>query len=119
MPSSALRPCSQPGCSTLVKSGRCTIHSHDRVIRDPDIKRLYNSARWKRIRTQQLALAIVPSLADYPLCVECLSNRQLVEATEVDHVYPHRGDEGKFYSGPFQALCKRHHSSKTKRELGL
>jgi hypothetical protein len=32
-------------------------------------------------------------------------------ATICDHVEPHRGDEAKFWSGPFQSLCKPHHDS--------
>jgi hypothetical protein len=39
-------------------------------------------------------------------------------ATECDHIQPHRGDPVKFYSGPFQSLCKSCHSKKTDQEIG-
>jgi 5-methylcytosine-specific restriction enzyme A len=120
MPSSAFRPCAQPGCITLVISGRCKSHSLDHALkRDSKVKRMYNSRQWQRIRKQQLALSVIPSLAGFPLCRECLKEGQITEATEVDHVHPHRGDEAKFFQGPFDTLCKRHHSSKTRKELGL
>jgi hypothetical protein len=32
-------------------------------------------------------------------------------ATICDHVEPHHGDRNKFWSGPFQSLCKRCHDS--------
>jgi 5-methylcytosine-specific restriction enzyme A len=118
MPYQSLRKCTQPGCSTLVKAGRCRAHSSNHYVeRDPNVKRLYNSARWKQIRKCEMQLAVIPSLADYPLCSECLADGRLVEATELDHVNPHRGDVVKFFNGPFKPLCKVHHSSKTKREL--
>lgn len=118
MPTKAKRQCTWPGCHELVDGGRCAAHPY-KVDRSPDIKRMYNSKRWHVIREAQLRLAIVPSLADYPLCVMCYRNGKLVEATEVDHIYPHKGDETKFFEGPFQCLCKPHHSSKTKAELGI
>lgn len=39
-------------------------------------------------------------------------------ATQTDHVIPHRGDMEKFWEGPFQGLCARHHSEKTCKEDG-
>lgn len=41
----------------------------------------------------------------------------MVTAREVDHVTPHQGDEGLFFSwGNLRALCKPCHSRKTARE---
>jgi 5-methylcytosine-specific restriction protein A len=39
-------------------------------------------------------------------------------ATDVDHVIDHKGDVDRFWAGPFQALCKSHHSQKTAAEMG-
>ena len=118
MPTKAKRQCTYPGCYKLVVSSRCAAHPY-RVDRNPDVKRMYNSKQWQIIRRTQLRLAVIPSLADYPLCAMCYREGNLVRATEVDHISPHRGDETKFFEGPFQCLCKRHHSSKTKAELGI
>ena len=110
MPSSAHHPCTKPGCTTLVKAGRCSVHARERAfVRDPNVKRLYNSKRWQRIRANQLA--------QYPYCVVCMREGHEIKATEVDHVRPHRGDERLFFAGPFQSMCKAHHSSKTQAEV--
>lgn len=36
-------------------------------------------------------------------------------ATVCDHVDPHRGDEVKFFSGPFQSLCADCHDTDKQR----
>ena len=113
MPTAALRPCTYPGCSNLVKSGRCTDHQVDPVDvyhRDKNIKRLYDSDRWKRLRGQ--------FITKNPWCAECLKNNRHTLATDVDHIDPHEGDELKFFAGPFQSLCHSCHAAKTGRERG-
>lgn len=65
------------------------------------LERLYWTARWKRIRRDQLARE--------PYCAMC--KPILTLATVCDHVTPHRGDETLFWSGPFASLCARHHNS--------
>lgn len=69
---------------------------------------LYYTARWRRLRRQQLASS--------PLCVYCLEDEIVTEATVCDHVDPHKGDPEKFWLGPFQSLCKRCHDSRKQRE---
>lgn len=39
----------------------------------------------------------------------CIDDGQTTIATICDHIEPHRGDMAKFWSGPFQSLCKPHH----------
>jgi len=78
--------------------------------RNPNIKRLYNDPRWKRIRIVQLAL--------YPWCARCLEHGVYEPATDVDHIERHGGNEEKFFSGPFDSLCHSCHSSKTAKEVG-
>ena len=111
MPYRSRRQCTYPGCHVLVQTGsRCADHVYEREIkREPSTKKLYNSKQWKEIRAQQLA--------QYPYCKACYEQgRGLVPATEVDHVIPHRGDETKFFAGPFDSLCKSCHSTKTMSE---
>lgn len=72
------------------------------------LKHLYRTARWRAIRNYQLAVE--------PLCRFHLERNEAVEANTVDHVEPHRGDEAKFWSGPFQSLCPSCHSGRKQRE---
>lgn len=110
MPSSALRPCTYPGCSSLVLKGRCPLHPYA-ISRDADRQKLYNTARWKQLRMRQLSA--------HPWCEECLRAGIYVAAVDVDHVIPHRGDEKSFFSGRLQSLCKACHSRKTAAEVGI
>jgi 5-methylcytosine-specific restriction protein A len=64
---------------------------------------LYRTQRWRRIRAHQLAVE--------PLCRICRDNGVDTPATICDHVEPHRGNMVKFWSGPFQSLCKQCHDS--------
>lgn len=110
MPYRSKRKCTYPGCQRLSTTGRCDEHKN--TNRTPvNTRKLYNSPRWKVISREQLAR--------YPYCIDCYAEGRLVKATECDHVYPHRGDEEKFFAGPFQSLCKKHHSAKTAHEIGL
>lgn len=110
MPSSPARPCSYPGCQTLVKAGRCDVHQVTTGWeRDVKRQRLYGR-RWQAFRRK--------FLAENPWCVECQRAGVSAPATDVDHLIDHKGDPVKFWAGPFQALCKSHHSQKTAQELG-
>lgn len=51
-----------------------------------------------------------------PLCEWCLEREEVTEATEVHHAEAHRGDEDKFWSGPFVSTCKSCHASRGQRE---
>lgn len=87
-------------------------------------RRLYKTARWQRTRQAHLA--------EEPLCRMC-SGRGLVndgslrpDGTRqpdprrrflvVDHVEPHRGDEERFFAGPFQTLCPDDHDRRKQAE---
>lgn len=78
--------------------------------RSPEAKayrRLYQTDRWFRLRTQQLS--------DYPLCAMCLP--RVVAAEVCDHVdKDSKATEEGFFRGPFQSLCKVHHDSTRQRE---
>jgi 5-methylcytosine-specific restriction protein A len=105
-----MRKCTYPGCNVLVKRGRCPAHSTKRIVRDPDVKKLYDSQRWSVMRANQLSRE--------PWCVECLKRGEHVFAKEVDHIQPHRGDPALFYDEiNLQSLCKPDHSRKTANEV--
>lgn len=111
MPHASLRKCTQPGCNVLVKSGRCAAHSTKRIVRDPDVKKLYNDQRWQVMRVAQLS--------DEPWCADCLEDGGAhVFATDVDHIEPHHGDPELFFDPEnLQSLCRSHHSAKTAKEV--
>jgi 5-methylcytosine-specific restriction protein A len=75
---------------------------------------LYNLWAWRKtngIREQQLE--------EKSLCEECLLHGITEEATDVDHVVPHKGDMDAFLNGELRSLCHPCHSRKTMREQRL
>jgi 5-methylcytosine-specific restriction enzyme A len=62
----------------------------------------YNTRAWRETRERQLH--------DHPLCVMCIRERRLVRATVCDHIERHNWDHDRFWHGPFQSLCERHHN---------
>jgi len=111
MPMGALRLCTYPGCTNLVRAGRCALHSKqpDRLFpHDPVSTKLYNTAHWRKIRKEHLI--------EEPLCRECRKAGRDVLGSHVDHIEPHHGDPVKFFAGPFQTLCHSCHTIKTNRE---
>ena len=65
--------------------------------------RLYSSARWRRFTRLYLRM--------HPTCVRCNREGQTFESTIVHHLEEYRpGDSDlKFWVGPFEAVCKKHH----------
>jgi hypothetical protein len=76
--------------------------------KDPAIARLYQSARWKKLRKMVLKRQ--------PVCRIC--HRDI--ATVVDHIQPHKGDESLFWMiSNLQGLCKPcHDRDKRRMEFG-
>ncbi|WP_455275120.1 HNH endonuclease [Ralstonia thomasii] len=67
-----------------------------------EVKRLYGTKRWFRLRHRQLSL--------HPLCALCEKLGKVTPATIADHVTRHRGDETLFFdANNLQSLCKRCH----------
>ena len=65
--------------------------------------------RWRKMREAQLARQ--------PLCEMCARQGRFVAAEEVDHVIPHRGDRGVFFTSPLQSLCRPcHHGPKARQD---
>lgn len=69
--------------------------------------------------TYQWEKARANFLSANPLCARCKSIEQIVPATVVDHIVPHRGDKGLFWDADnWQPLCKKCHDQKTAAEGG-
>ena len=67
-------------------------------------RRLYQTARWQRLRAAKLA--------QDPLCEYCMRIEAVEPATVVHHGEGgHKGDVDRFWSGPFVSLCKRCHDT--------
>ena len=51
------------------------------------------------------------------MCVRCMAEGRYVPATVVDHIQPHRGNTVLMWDeSNWQALCKRCHDRKTRKE---
>lgn len=113
-----MRMCRHPGCMVLTADGYCKDHKFKPLPRKSSPQRgasaawhhLYTNSRygWARRRSTQLARE--------PWCRECSRHGLRVEATEVDHIIPHRGNLDLFLHGELQSLCHACHSRKTVAE---
>lgn len=80
----------------------------------PETKR--PSAR-KRGYTRAWEKASKVYLAEHALCEICLAKGTIEPSEVVDHIIPHRGDNGLFWNqSNWQALSKRCHDRKTATE---
>lgn len=113
MPTAPLRPCVHPGCP---ERQPCTVHMRqawrEKNQRIRDVHRWYYLARWVHpvwgLRAQVLS--------EQPWCAECYRLGVLEPAIDVDHIVPHRGDEGRFFDRDnLQGLCVGCHRAKTRR----
>jgi 5-methylcytosine-specific restriction endonuclease McrA len=72
-------------------------------------RHLYKTARWQRLRLQQLERQ--------PLCEFCLKLGKIEAATVADHKIPHRGDANLFFDiDNLQSLSDFCHSSLKQQE---
>ena len=117
-PYRAPHPCAHAGCPRVTTKRYCEVHQDDdkRARREHDQRRGSSTergygSRWQRYRAS--------FLASNPLCVECARHGLLVQATVVDHITPHKGDQTLFWDpANHQALCKPCHDIKTAKEDG-
>lgn len=113
MPQRPPRPCRHRGCRAVHRNanGFCDQHQAEanasRRGSAGKFSAWYTTPRWRALRARQLRLQ--------PLCVFCQKAGRITEATVCDHVEPHRGDEARFWAGPFQSLCQSCHSSTKQR----
>lgn len=109
----ANRPCMSPHCVEFAIAGRSYCKTHfvpaPRSPEAIEYRKLYQTKDWKTGRKA--------FLLSHPLCAECSSRGQIVAATVVDHITPHRGDVDLFFDmDNWQALCKTCHDIKSARE---
>ncbi len=69
----------------------------------------YKTARWQKLRWSIL-------VRDCFTCRMCGWIGNDTSFLVCDHVEPHRGDEAKFWAGPFQTLCKTCHDKDKQRQ---
>ena len=94
----------------LVVAGRCARCARQQEQQRPNAasRAWYHTLRWRTLRTQVLH--------EEPLCRHCLDHGETTASREVDHIVPHHGDEGQFWSrANLQGLCSSCHSRKTRR----
>ena len=118
MPNGSRQLCAYPGCAAIVGGGKryCERHRMSEATRrtydrsDTPWHKMYYSKKWQVLRKAHLIKE--------PFCRECLKFGLIVEATDVDHIRPHRGNWALFLDdGNLQSLCHRCHSRKTMAEV--
>jgi 5-methylcytosine-specific restriction protein A len=104
MPYKPKAPCKHTNCAKLTYDSYCQEHMPQN-IRENSSKRGYNY-KWRKLRKL--------FLQKNPLCHKCKQDGKYVEATVVDHIEPHRGDDKLMWDeNNWQSLCKPCHDSKT------
>ncbi len=111
MPTRPNIPCTHPRCARLIPYGSqyCEEHAQMHCHDVKGTKEKGYDSRWRKARVRFLML--------HPLCVKCLENGRIENATVVDHIKPHRGDPIFFWDqSNWQPLCKRCHDRKTRTQ---
>jgi 5-methylcytosine-specific restriction protein A len=111
MPTAPLKPCPEPRCNQLVKSGRCAAHDLKRRhyaqhSRGTSAAQGYGPA-WRRLR--------VAILQRDPICRDASGCGR--PSTDVDHIVA-RKHGGTDDASNLRGLCKSHHSRKTAMQDG-
>lgn len=120
MPLRPKKPCSAQGCNVLTRNPRYC-DDHVDIAKSAEAKRRErqretSAQRGYNYKWQQASKGF---LAKHPLCSEHERCGEVVAATEVDHIVPHKGDMVLFWDrGNWQSLCHSCHSRKTASEDG-
>ena len=109
-----LKPCSEPGCPTLVEKGRCATHRQqaerqDRQRRGSAAKRGYG-LKWQAYTKAYKAR--------HPYCRPCEQKGRKTPTWGVDHREPVTGPSDPLFWDPenHQPICKPCHNAKTAGE---
>jgi len=114
-----MRPCATPGCTALVKRGKCErckkksrkAPTGQRAPWYERARRWYNSARWRYDWQPRL-------LREQPLCVLCKSQGKITPSEVADHKQPHRGVYELFWNWEnLQGACIPCHNAKSRSEM--
>lgn len=70
--------------------------------------RPYDKRAWRKLSRLERSAS--------PLCVMCLDNDIIQEATEVDHIHPIHDGGAQYDRNNLQSLCKACHGRKTRKE---
>lgn len=117
-----MKPCSKPGCPGLTRDKYCEEHmalnnQDNKRVKDKAREREYNKqrgtaasrgydAKWRAYRQDYLRVN--------KQCRTCGD-----KATVVDHIIPHKGNKGLFWTRfNHQPLCKTCHDRKTATQDG-
>ena len=115
-----MRFCAEPFCSVVVQRGRCPTHDrsnqqtrHQQLAqnRGTTAERGYGS-RWQRraaLFKARYSLCGMRPGGQRPVMSRCFDEGIVTAAEQVDHVVPHKGDQGLLWDelGNWQALCGR------------
>lgn len=109
MPSAALRPCAEPRCPELVKSGRCAKHAKqvDRA-RGTATERGYDWAWAKYSKARLQRLPVCGMREDGTLDAEhsrCVQQGRTTPAEVTDHIVPMRQGGDKWSPANHLSLC--------------
>lgn len=122
MPSTALKPCSHPGCSALIANGsRCDQHKTVKPNSFADPERGSRHDRGYGYAWEQRRQRILKR--DAGLCQACLANGIVnycagkKYGAHVDHIIP-RSKGGSEKDSNLQTLCATCHRQKTAKEGG-
>ncbi|MCB6184274.1 HNH endonuclease [Leeia sp. TBRC 13508] len=113
MPAAPRKPCTYPGCRTLVAVGQSRCDDHPHMNRFADRGRGSSASRgygwqWAKLRRQVME-------RDCGLCQVCQSAGYTMPATAVDHILP-KSSGGTDALSNLQAICDSCHKSKTAKE---
>ena len=125
MPWAPKKPCCQHGCRRLTSGHFCDVHQEAANAEHRTSSRVYDRLRGsaaKRGYGSRWRAARLAFLKEHPLC-ECEAcgggALRVAAATVVDHIIPHRGDQGLFWSRRnWRAMAKVCHDRKTARQDG-
>ena len=112
MPYKPKRPCRQPGCPALTdrRDGYCEQHAgyghkmYKLSRADTGEQKLYQSARWRKLREQKLA--------EDPFCEACARAKpaRITAATIVHHRSPLKQGGDPFEWSNLEAICASCHN---------
>jgi len=120
MPLRPQKPCTALGCRALTRNARyCDDHAElakAAAAKRVDAQRESSTQRGYGYKWQKASKGF---LIKHPLCAEHDRRGEVVAATEVDHIVPHKGDITLFWDrSNWQSLCHSCHSTKTASEDG-